>query len=88
MFYAKFWGSYAGISAIINILFLFPQTDDYGSCLYIFLNILLFAIFSPLIVYWTLLLDSRWWQGIDDSNQQRNSSYLFGHTRGGSGDTG
>jgi len=54
-FYSQFWAVYAILSIIINIFFLFDATDSLGNCAYVLANVVLIAIFSPLIIYWTLL---------------------------------
>lgn len=54
-FYSQFWATYAFLSIIINVFFLFGDTDSLGNCSYVLTNVLLIAIFSPLIIYWTLL---------------------------------
>lgn len=63
--YAMFWAIYAGCCIVINLFFLFPATSSLGNCAYVFTNVILIAIFSPLIIYWALLQDSRWWQGLE-----------------------
>lgn len=46
------------------------------------LEILLVSLMSPLIVYWTFLQDSRWWQGLDyninpKSDNNNNNSFMI-----------
>lgn len=67
IYYSKFWGPYRLLAILINILFFFNATEMFGSCGYLFLQLFLFAILQPLICYWSLLIDSRWWQGIVDN---------------------
>jgi hypothetical protein len=77
IFYSKFWFVYRFLAIIVNVLLFFPKTDDASACGYIFVNLVFFALFQPLFCYWTLLIDSRWWQGIDiyQENRTRTESY-------------
>eukprot|EP01038_Epipyxis_sp_PR26KG_P004338 gene4338-6140_t len=65
LFYAKFWTCYKLIEIIATILFFFKETLNIGACLYLFADLAIFALVQPLVCYWTLLQDSRWWQGIE-----------------------
>lgn len=62
--YARFWAYFRFAAIIIKVLFFFRDTEDIAACGYLFATLLLFAIFQPLICYWTLLQDSDWWQGM------------------------
>jgi hypothetical protein len=57
--YAKFWFYYRVITIFINILFFFSDTITWAACGYIFASLGLFALFQPVVCYWTLLQDSR-----------------------------
>ena len=57
--YAKFWLYYRIITIFINLLFFFKDTVTWASCGYIFASLGLFALFQPVVCYWTLLQDSR-----------------------------
>lgn len=70
--YAKFWSIYRFTTISVNILIFFPQTDNIASCGVVIVQIALFAILQPLVCYWTLLKDSRWWQGLDFEAQENN----------------
>lgn len=72
--YSKFWFIFRLFAFSINILLLNSYTTPIGTCLYIFLSLLLFSIFQPLICYYTLLQDSYWWQGLDISQGGRRIS--------------
>jgi hypothetical protein len=37
--------------------------SEAGECTYIFSSIIVFVLCKPLLVYYTLLQDSQWWQG-------------------------
>lgn len=65
IFYAKFWFLFGTINVIATILIYNEDTMLDGACLEIVGTNLLFGIFEPLIAYYTLILDSRWWQGFD-----------------------
>lgn len=73
--YARFWFCYRTVVVCTNILLFFKSTTNLGSCGYIFATVVLFAVFEPLVCYWTLLQDSRWWQGLDiDQGTRRESN--------------
>lgn len=63
--YSKFWVVYRLAALLINILFFSPTTVEAGACSYIIVQIIIFSVFQPLVCYWALLQDSRWWQGLD-----------------------
>lgn len=63
--YGKIWAIYRACACFINFLFFFEATDDPATCVYIIQRLIFFSIFQPLVCYWTLLMDSRWWQGSD-----------------------
>jgi hypothetical protein len=74
--YSKFWVIYRIFTICIHVLFFFRETEETGSCGYIILQILFYAIIQPLVCYWTLLQDSRWWQGIEiETPHHRKQSY-------------
>lgn len=62
--YAQCWAIYRFLVIGVNSLYYFETTQYLGSCIYIFLSLLIFAIFQPLSLYYALLQDSKWWQGI------------------------
>lgn len=77
--YAKFWLYYRVANIIIILLFFSPATSSAGACGYIFISLGVFSVFQPIICYWTLLQDSRWWQGIaiygvEEENQDPEST--------------
>jgi hypothetical protein len=76
IFYSKFWALYRFLAVCFDVTDFFDETNDASACGYIFVNLVLFAIVQPIFCYWTLLLDSRWWQGIEiQSNRNRTESY-------------
>lgn len=76
IYYAKFWTYYRALAVIITIMMFVRATADLGSCGYIIVQVVLFSVIEPFVVYWTLLKDSRWWQGLDVEEQaSRHASY-------------
>jgi hypothetical protein len=80
--YAKFWFFFRVVE--ITLYSMSQVTDplaaQIGRCGYVFGPLLVFTIFQPIVMYWTLLADSRylpslrpcssspfvrWWQGVD-----------------------
>lgn len=70
--FSKFWFWYRLCAMLINVLLFSPATAGAGSCSYIVVQIVFFSVFQPLVCYWTLLQDSRWWQGLDIGDQTVN----------------
>lgn len=67
IFYAKFWFIFVSVNLIATMLTFSESTMLDGSCIEVVGTTLLFGIFEPLIAYYTLILDSRWWQGFDSN---------------------
>ena len=65
IFYAKFWFFYRIAVTIIGSMFFIEQTEPVAECFYIFGSLFSFAVLEPLVLYYTFLQDSRWWQGLD-----------------------
>lgn len=65
MLYAKFWTFFRSIALLATIFFFAKETQHFANCVYTFGSLFPFALFEPLIMYYVLLLDSRWWQGLD-----------------------
>lgn len=65
IYYARTWFWFRLLCMTGSILFYFDSTHSAGSCLYVMGNLFPFAIFEPLLLYYTLLQDSKWWQGQD-----------------------
>jgi hypothetical protein len=72
--YAKAWFFFRIISLSATILFYVSYTSDVGNCVYVFGSLFPFALLEPLLIYFTLLQDSRWWQGFDIHQGFRNRS--------------
>jgi hypothetical protein len=64
LWYAKFWTLFRVASITINALIYVSQTRWIGNCLSVYGLLLLFSCLEPTVVYFTLLQDSRWWQGL------------------------
>lgn len=59
--YAKFWFWFRVVAMLGSILsFSSTTTEGVGTCISVFASIIPFAVLEPLIVYYTLLQDSRW----------------------------
>lgn len=72
-FYSKMWAIFRVASIIGTLLSYYPDTSAFGNCFNIYGLILLFALFEPILVYYTLLQDSRWWQGMNIEPKLVNS---------------
>ncbi len=86
--YAKFWFFFRVMEIT---LYGMSQAEDsivqkIGKCGYVFGPLFIFTIFQPIVMYWTLLADSRsgssffshsfffsWWQGVDIEITGRHS---------------
>lgn len=70
IFYGQFWFFFRIISIISFILFYQDKVSfATGKCMYAFGNVCVYFLFEPFLVYYTLLQDSRWWQGLGNSNK-------------------
>jgi serine/threonine protein kinase len=65
IYYARTWFLFRLLCMAASVLFYFRATHSAGSCLYVLGNLFPYAIFEPLLMYYTLLQDSKWWQGQD-----------------------
>ncbi len=72
--YAQFWTLFRLIIVVIECMFMFGDTSNLAACGFVFVNLIVLAIAQPVICYWTLLQDSRWWQGIDIHQGRRRAS--------------
>lgn len=68
---------------VMDIFLLCPAVDDYASCGYIFIWLVMFPITQPFLCFWTLRQDSRWWQGYDVSSfgQGMRESFVVLHAK-------
>lgn len=74
MLYAKFWFFFRIVCIVVLALYALPATEDAAQCLNVFGTLYPFAILEPIVLYYTLLQDSRWWQGLDISQGRRTES--------------
>jgi hypothetical protein len=75
VFYARFWSIFRfiyflsvgliimGASGVARPPIVNYGISEAGECTYIFSSIIVFVLCKPLLVYYTLLQDSQWWQG-------------------------
>jgi hypothetical protein len=76
IFYSKFWFWFRTSSIICNFFHFYRYYNDIGQCFELFLNIWLFAILEPVIIYYTLLEDAYWWQGLLSSKNSNPEDEL------------
>ena len=66
--YARFWALFRLVSIVGLVLEAFNDAgllgDDASDCFYMVGVILMYVIFKPYVVYYALLTDSIWWQGV------------------------
>lgn len=74
MLYAQFWFFFRILCIVVLVLYAFPATADAAQCLNVFGTLYTFSILEPIVLYYTLLQDSRWWQGLDISQGRRQES--------------
>lgn len=70
--YAKFWVFIRSINIISTIMFYLDLSA--GNCFYGLGTLLPYVFFEPTILTYTLIQDSRWWQGLDISQGRRVES--------------
>jgi hypothetical protein len=63
IFYARSWCLFRLLCMLASTLVFINDHRASGQCLYVIGTLFPFAIFEPLLLYYTLLQDSRWWQG-------------------------
>jgi len=66
--YSRFWALFRLLSIIGLVLVAFNEADmvadDAADCFYIIAIVVSYVIFKPYVVYYALLMDSIWWQGV------------------------
>eukprot|EP01038_Epipyxis_sp_PR26KG_P004307 gene4307-6103_t len=72
--YGMFWFFFRVLALVSTIFYYIPGLFAAGNCLYVFGCLVPFALIEPFLIYYTLLQDSRWWQGIDIFQTRRNAS--------------
>jgi hypothetical protein len=63
-YYSQFWATYRLCSFAQYFLMSIPKEREPANCSVLFLIVFLNP-WQPLVCYWTLLMDSQWWQGIE-----------------------
>ena len=74
IFYAQTWVVYRAISMGATIMYFIPATHSVGNCVFVFGSLFPFAVLEPVLMYYTLLQDSMWWQGMDIRQGRRQHS--------------
>lgn len=69
--YARFWCLFRAYCSLSSLLYYDEVTAGLGNCFYVFGSLFGFAFLEPLVLYYTFLQDSRWWQGLDISQGRR-----------------
>jgi len=62
--YSRFWFLFRLISLVSSSLLVADISKAVGECFYFFGPILIYILCKPYVVYWALLSDSVWWQGV------------------------
>lgn len=81
--YSRFWSLFRLFSIIGLVLLEFNEAgligEDTSDCFYMVCTILVYVICKPYVVYYALLMDSIWWQGVyvRSPGEQDVINYLF-----------
>jgi hypothetical protein len=62
--YSKFWTLFLVVNIVASSLLVANHSSNVGQCFYFFGPLLLYILCKPYVVYWALLSDSIWWQGV------------------------
>lgn len=71
LFYSKFWVIFRLVSIASSVLYFIDGTYSEGNCLFVFGTLFPYVLLQPAVLYYTLLLDSRWWQGFEIVENKR-----------------
>jgi hypothetical protein len=69
IFYAKFWTLFQ-LMVIVAVMVgalgpgVLPEATTVSTCIYNVIALPVFVVFKPFIMYSTLLMESKWWQGL------------------------
>jgi hypothetical protein len=69
IFYAKFWTLFQ-VMVIVAVMVgsvgrgAIPEASTVSACVYNVIALPVFVVFKPFIMYTTLLMESKWWQGL------------------------
>lgn len=69
IFYAKFWTLFQVLVILSEALVSFgpgliPDATTISTCVYYVVALPVFVVFKPFVMYSTLLMESKWWQGL------------------------
>jgi hypothetical protein len=69
IFYAKFWTLFEVMVILAEVVGAFgphtiPEASTVSACVYNVVALPVFVVFKPFIMYTTLLMESKWWQGL------------------------
>jgi hypothetical protein len=69
IFYAKFWTLFEVMVILAEVVGAFgphtiPEASTISACVYNVVALPVFVVFKPFIMYTTLLMESKWWQGL------------------------
>ena len=69
IFYAKFWTLLTGLVLIADGVGLLgpgvmPEATNISTCVYNVVALPILVLFKPFVMYTTLLMESKWWQGL------------------------
>jgi hypothetical protein len=83
IFFAKFWFIFRLLYFISELLVSFSAPGSWalaiGYCGDFSINCLVFALCKPFVIYYTLLSDSKWWQGVGQRKPLSMSSQNSAH---------
>jgi hypothetical protein len=76
--YARFWSIYRFLSFVSScLLFANPTSHNIADCFYFFGPTLFYILCKPYTIYWALLADSIWWQGVYATRPMAGASRLL-----------
>lgn len=92
IFYAKFWTLFQILVILSEALAAFgphliPEASTISTCVYYVIALPVFVVFKPFVMYTTLLMESKWWQGLlirsntEDNSRGRGSLQNKDNTR-------
>lgn len=62
--YSRFWTLFLVMNLVASALLVADSGSNVGQCFYFFGPLLVYILCKPYVVYWALLNDSIWWQGV------------------------
>ena len=77
--YARFWAIVRLIVIIAEVLYEFGDANSLetttSNCLFAIITVPLILICKPFLIYQALLLDSKWWQGLNLRNNRQSNMF-------------